>query len=265
MMSLTIDGCSDRRIPICARRTRKALFIMGALLSILSAASLFAQINSAQLIDRNPSGPSTVSRNQLLAPGKAQRGVERAQKEIIAGHFESAKNELARVLRVAPHYAVAKVLLGAIAVESKDFVGAATSFQQAINDDPGLGAAYVGMAVVMMRQGQFQASLPVLDRAEGLLPEDWFVRFAKGWAHLELGNTADAVKQAACAEQMAGTDSNKRAGVSYLRAMIYIRMNDFQTAREQLASAAAGTPDGEYTALAQAQLGRLQPLLTAMR
>jgi tetratricopeptide (TPR) repeat protein len=238
---------------------------MGALLLILSPGSLFAQINPAQLIDRNSTGSQTVSRNQLLAPVKAVRAIERANKHIRDGHLQSAQNEIARALEIAPHFALAKVLMGAIDLETKNYQAATTFFQQAIDDDPASGAAYVGMAVVLIHEQRFQAALPLLDRAEGLLPAAWFVHFAKAWAQLQVGNTVAALKDAEYAERTAGGDSERRSGVSYLRAMISIQMKNMETARKYLAEAVARDPGSQYALFANRELERHPPLVADSR
>jgi len=250
---------------IHALRTKRVLLPMGALLLICSVGPSFGQIDTAQLIDRNSSGSLTISRNQLLAPGKAVRAIQRARKDIVDGHLESAQKEIARALDIAPHFAVAEVMLGAIDLETENRQGATTHFQQAIDDDPALGGAYVGMAVVLIQQGRFQPALPLLDRAEGLLPGAWFVHFAKAWAQMELGDSGTALKQADYAERIAGMDAEKRSGVSYLRALVYIHMRDLNTAQEHLAEAVTRDRDGEYAALAKRELEQLQPLLADER
>jgi len=242
-------------------RTTRALLPLGALLLIFSAGLSFAQIDPAQLVDQGSPGPQTVSRNQLLAPSKAKRAITRARKEIIKGNLDLAQKEIALALDIDSRFAVAKVMQGAIDLEMKNYAGAANLFQQAIDDDPALGGAYVGMAVVLIQQGRFQPALPLLDRAEGLLPGAWFVHFAKAWAQLELGDSGAALKQADNAERIAGTDAEKKSGVSYLRAMVYIHMRDLNTAREHLAEAVARDRAGDYAALAKKELERLQPLL----
>ena len=93
-------------------RTRSALLTMGTLLLICSVGSLSAQIDPGQFTDRNSSEPQTVSRNQLLAPAKAVRAIQRAHRDIGGGHLESAQKEIARALDIAPHFAVAKVMQG---------------------------------------------------------------------------------------------------------------------------------------------------------
>ncbi len=256
------SGIGNQTYP---RRAMRVLLSMGSFLLILPSGSSFAQINHAQSIERNSSILPTVSMNQLLAPAKALRAVERAHKDIVAGHLESAQKEIARALDIAPHFALAKVMQGAIDVQNGKYEGATTLFQQAINDDPGLGGAYVGMAVVMIHQGRFEAALRLLDRAEALLPGAWFVHFAKASAQLQMGNTVAALNQAEYADRIAGSDSEKQSGVCYLRAMISIHMSDYLAAREHLAEAVARNPHGDYAALAKAELERLQPLLIAGR
>jgi tetratricopeptide (TPR) repeat protein len=191
-------------------RTKKILMSIGALLLICSAVTLFAQIDPGQFINGNLAGMSTVSRNQLLAPGKALQAVKRARADFAGGHLESARKEIARALDIAPHFAVAKVMKGAMDIETGEYDEATILFQEAIDEDPALGGAYVGMAVALIHERQFQAALPLLDRAEGLLPGAWFVRFAKAWAQMELGKTDAALKQADLAERLAGRGRGKK-------------------------------------------------------
>lgn len=250
---------------IFALRATRVLLAMEALLLICSVGCSFAQIDASHLIDRSSSSPQTVSRNQLLAPRKAWRAIERAHKDIVDGHLESAEKEIALALDIAPHFAVAKALQGAIDLETENYEEGRNYFQQAIDDDPALGGAYVGMAVVLIHQGRFQSALLLLNRAEGLLSGAWLVHFAKGCAQLELGDTDAALKQADSAERIAGTDSEEKSGTSYLRAMVSIHKNDIDAAKEYLAEAVARNRGGQYAVLANREIDRLQPSLTARR
>ena len=239
-------------------RAKRILLPIGALLLICSACPLSAQIDSALLVDRKSSRAPTVSRNQLLAPAKAVRAIQRARKDILDGHIDSAEQEIGRALDIAPHFAVAKVMQGAIDIETGKYEGAARLFQESIDEDPALGCAYVGMAAVLIHERQFQTALPLLDRAEGLLPGAWFVHFARAWAQVELGNPAAASKQLDFAERLAGTNAEERSGVSYLRAIASLRVNDVASARKYLAEAIARDRGGRYAALANTEIERLQ-------
>jgi hypothetical protein len=99
---------------------------MTALLLILSAESSLVQIDLSQAIHRNSLGPQTVLRNQLLAPVKAVRAIQRAQKDIVGGHLEFAQKKIARALDIVPHFAVAKVIQGAIDLTTEYYAEAAT-------------------------------------------------------------------------------------------------------------------------------------------
>jgi tetratricopeptide (TPR) repeat protein len=246
-------------------RIRRVILPIGALLLICPAETLFAQTDPGQFIERNSSRLAIVSKNQLLAPEKALRAIQRAHAEIASGHIEAAEKDLARALEIAPHFALAKVMQGAIDIDRGNFDASSTLFQQAIDDDPALGGAYVGIAVVLIHEQRFKAALPLLDRAEGLLPGAWFVHFAKAWAQMELGNIDVALKQADIAEQIAGTDAGERSAVSYLRAIASLHLNDLAAARKHLVEAIARDRGGQYAALANTEMERLETLQTARR
>ena len=50
--------------------------------------------------------------------------------------IDSAQTEIARALEIAPHFALAKVLNGAIDLETEDYQAATTVFQQAFTTTP---------------------------------------------------------------------------------------------------------------------------------
>jgi ABC-type transporter Mla subunit MlaD len=81
------------------------------------------------------------------------------------------------------------------------------------------------------------------------------------------GKALQAIKRARAdvAERIAGTDAQKRSGVSYLRTILSIHLNDVTTAREHLVEAIARDRGGRYAALANMEMERLQPLQAAWR
>ena len=46
----------------------------------------------------------------MRTPGKAWHAIERAKKDVAAGHLDIAQREIARALEIAPHFGVAKVM-----------------------------------------------------------------------------------------------------------------------------------------------------------
>lgn len=261
MRAISPSTSSAKRGHVHVSRTIKALLPLAALTVACSVESAFAQIDSTQLVDRGSAGSYLVSRNQLLAPAKALRAAERAQKEFLSGHMDSAQKEITRALDIAPHFGVAKVLQGSVYLDTKNYEGAAKFFQEAIDDDPTLGSAYVLMGATLMSQNRFQAALIPLERAEALLPCAWLVHFVEGSAQLELGNTEAALTQAQLAERVAGTDPKARSAVSYIRALVSLGKKDANSAREYLAETIAREPNGDFAALAKRKLEQLQPLV----
>ncbi len=265
MRVIKTSSSSNTRDHVHVSWITKLFLPVTALFLICSVRSSFGQIDPTQLQDRSAPRVHTVSKNQLLTPDKVLRAMERAHKCILEGRLESAQKEITRAIDMAPHYGAAKALQGGMYLETKNYDAATKYFQEAMEDDPALGGAYVGMAVVLIDERRFQAALPLLDRAEGLLPGAWFVHFAKAWSQLELGNTEAALKQTEFAERIAGTEAEKRSGVSYLRAMVSIHLNDLADARENLVEAVERDRGGQYAVLASREMERLQPLLAGGR
>src|SRR5579864_8130631 len=113
-----VSSAADQAVSF---RTRRLFLPLGVLLLICSADTLLSQIDPGQLTDRNSSRLAIVSKNQLLAPEKALRAIKRAQAEISGGHIEPAEKDLARALEIAPHFALAKVMQGAIDIDRGNF------------------------------------------------------------------------------------------------------------------------------------------------
>ena len=263
MNALKTSTLSNRRDDLYVFRTTRILLPILALLIFCSALYSFGQIDSARLTSRIAPGPGTVSRNQLLAPEKALKAVDRAHKDILNGHTESAQKEITKALDIAPHFAVARAILGGLFLDAGRYDDATKSFQAAMDDDPTLCAAYVGMALILIHNQRFEAALPLLERAEALFPTAWFVHFEKAWAQMQTGSLEPALQQLELAEKVAGEDAEKRSGVFYLRALVSIHKKDTDGAKQYLAQAVARDPRGQYAAMAKRELERIQPLSAA--
>ena len=239
-------------------RLRAAIDLLGILILVSCIGSASAQRDESQFLNRNSQAQQVVSTNQLLAPRKAQQETERARQDILRGHLDSAQKELTSALNVAPHYGVALAMQGAVYLETGNIESAATAFQNAIDEDPSLGAAYLGAGMVLMAKGRFKEALTPLDRAASLVPNSWYMHLETGLAHLGLGNTNAATKEADLAEQSAGADPERNSGVAYLRAMVSKVMKDSDRTKKYLAEAISRNPDGYYASLAKRGTDRIQ-------
>lgn len=238
-------------------RTTHFLHLLGVLILISSADANLGQTGSSQFVGTDSPTRFVVSRNELLTPQKALRATDRAREDLRHGRIEAAQKEVTHALSIAPQCALALDLQGGIYMLSGDYDKGADSFQRAIDSDPGLGAAYLGMGMSMIARGRYKEALIPLDRATALLPTAWLVYFEAALAHLGLGETEVAFKQAALADQFTGTDPYKRSGASYLRAMVYLKMRDSERSRAYLSETVARDPNGPYALLAKKRLEQI--------
>ena len=218
-----------------------------------------SQVVPNQIPEQNPHAKYLVSKNQLLTPEKALKAADRARQDLLHGRQESARKEVQRALDIYPDCAVALTLQGILSAHDKQYAEAAHSFQRSIEEDPTLGAAYLGLGDVYTNQGRFREALVPLDRASALLPNSWVTYFETAMAHLGLGESTAGLKQIAYAERLAGADELKRAGVAYLRGVAYMQLNDLSAAKQSLQEAIKRSPKGVYATLAEKRLDKLSP------
>ena len=225
---------------------------------VCCAEAVCAQSDALQFANEGAQGQQFVSTNQLLAPRKARQATDRAREDILRGRLDAAQKELSRALDMAPHYAVALAMQGAVNLQTGKIDAAAKAFEDALEQDQTLGAAYVGSAVVLIARDKYKDALIPLERAASLLPGSWYVHIEAGMANLGIGNTEAALKEAEGAERCAGPDPERRSGTSYLRGMVYSVMKDSARANKYLAETIARDPGGFYAALARRRANEFQ-------
>lgn len=238
---------------------RLALIAMAIVSITTFATEAFPQAGSSFLTTDLP-GQNTVSTNQLLTPKKALQAIQNARKHILAGHIDQAQKDVERALEISPHCALALAIQGSIYIETRQFENAGKDFQDAIEADPSLGAAYLGFAMSLMGRERLQDALVPLDRATSLLPGSWLVYYEAGITRLGLGDADAALKQMNYAERFAGKDPEKKSGTAYVRGVAYTDLRDYDRAKKHFEDARAFDPDGFYSALARRRLEQLRAL-----
>ena len=216
-----------------------------------------AQIDSTGLVNRSQ-GQQVVSKKQLLIPNKARKAINQAREDFMHGNLASAQKEIARALEIVPDCALALTVQGALELRMGHLDTAADSFQEAIDNDPAMAGAYLGLASTLISERRFKEALTPLDRAKGLLPTSWYVHFQTGLAQLGLGNIEAARKEAESAEGLTGSDPVGRSGVSYLHALVSEEMRDLAGTRKYLTETITRAPHGYYAEQARGWLERLQ-------
>ena len=230
--------------------------LLAALLA-LSAGLASAQNGSGQLVETNSLAQSHVSVNQLITPGKAKKATEKAREALAHGHYEVALREAEHAIDIFPRSGIALSIEGAVNFSRANYAESSRDFQLAIDADPALGTAYLGLGMAFTSQGRFKDALVPLDRAAVFLPNSWMVYFEAALAHLGIGDPETALKEITYAERFMGADPKKRSGVSYLRGVAHFQMNNDILAIEELYEAVDRDPNGKYATLAR---GRLEEL-----
>ena len=245
----------------CLRNLRITWFfeLLAVLWLVWTVEPGLSQVASNQIPEQNPRARYLVSKNQLLTPEKALKEADRARQDLLRGRQESARKEIQRALDIFPDCAVALTLQGILSAHDKQYAEAARAFQRSIEEDPTLGAAYLGLGDVYTTQGRFQEALIPLDRASALLPGSWVTYFETALAHLGLGESTAVLKETAYAERFAGADGLKRSGAAYLRGVAYLQLNDLSAAKESLQEAVKRSPKSIYATLAEKRLDKLNP------
>ena len=240
----------------------KGMFRIKFMISVLGALTLAgcvetssAQFGPSKSLVYPVQGQQSVSKNQLLTPSKASKATDRAREDFMRGNFESAQKEIDLALKIAPDCAIALATQGALDFQAGRSDRAASFFQRAINNDPSLGAAYVGLGVILLSQNRFKEALIPLDRAAGLVPGSWYIQFETGLAQLGRGNSEAALEQVKFAARLANGVPERESGVSYLHALVLLQTNDVAVARQYLVNAITRDPKGAYAVAAARALG----------
>lgn len=250
---------SNRRNLMRNARISWFLTVLAVLLLVWIAEPGLSQVAPNQIADQSFRAQKLVSKNQLLTPEKALKATARAREDLLRGRGESARKEIQRALDISPHCALALSLQGIVSYQDKDYAEATRAFQRAIDEDPTLGAAYLGLGAAFIIQRRFRDALIPLDRAVALLPDSWFPHFQTALAHLDLGESVSGLKEIADGEHFAGDDAERRSGFAYLRGVAYLQLKDYGAAKESLQQAVKCSPNGAYAPLAQKRLEQLSP------
>jgi tetratricopeptide (TPR) repeat protein len=219
-----------------------------------------AQIHSTEVMQGSPYTQPSVSANQLLTPEKAQKATERAREALLRGRYEEAQKQVTRALEICPNCAIALTIQGIMKIEGKNYAEAAQTFQQAINADPTLGIAYLGLGQAYNSLGRFKEALAPLARLDAILPGVGAADSAV--AHLGIGESESALQDITRAERVRRVDRQSRSALSYLRAIARLQMNDYRRVKADLEEVIEQDPKGEYAVRSRQLLQKLSARLT---
>lgn len=148
---------------------------------------------------------------------------------------------------------------GAIHFQTGNVEGAAKEFHEAVEADPTLGSAQLGLAMSLIARDRLEDALEPLDRAASLLPNSWLVHFEEAVTRLGLGDAEAALRQINYAERFVAGNREQRSATAYMQA--YVRLRDYDSAKKNLEDAVALDPNGFYAIGALKRLEQLNLLL----
>src|SRR5581483_1812735 len=224
--------------------------------SVLIAA---AQTNNAgTLPERVPAGqlqPQTVvSTNELQAPHQAQAAIHQAREAMDRRRYPEARKHIARALEIYPKYALALELRGILNLREEHLDQACSDFQQAIEYDPNLGAAYLSLGAVYNRLGHFKEAVVPLNRAATMLPLAWTVQYEMALAYLGSGKYEAALQAISQAAEKNPAEADNRSSVFYTKARVLLALNDHPAARAAFEQSIRQDPTGRFAQLSQERL-----------
>ena len=142
---------------------------------------------------------------------KAQKATERARDALLRGRYEEAQKQVTRALEICPNCAIALTLQGIMKIEGKNYAEAAQTFRQAINADPTLGVAYLGLGQAYKFAGRFKEALAPLARLDAILPAAWAADCETAVAHLGIGESEAAMQDTTRVERVRRVDRQSRS------------------------------------------------------
>ena len=192
----------------------------------------------------------TISMTNALAPKDAKKAYEKSRQLLAKGNRAEAQKELAKAVDIYPKYASAWAELGRLQMEGNEPVPAKKSFEKALEADAKYLPPYERMAVLAMRDRNWDE---VLDKTDKLIKLNGYdfpqAYYYNALANLNLGHPELAEKSA---RQALKQDSQKFARAGYVLGLALAQQGQFSPAAQQLkAYLAAGPTPNEVDGLKQ--------------
>jgi len=243
------------------KRGRQAVTQCLLLAAIIASSVLIAaaQMNNAGTMpERGPAAqlqhPAVVSTNELQAPREAQAALHQAREALDRRRYPEARKHIARALEIYPKYALALELRGILNLREEHLDQACSDFQQAIEYDPNLAAAYLSLGAVYNRLGHFKEAVVPLSRAAAMLPTAWTVQYEMALAYMGSGKYEAALGAISQAAEKNPAEPDNRSSVFYTKARVLLELNDHPAAKEAFEQSIQQDPNGRFAQLSQERL-----------
>lgn len=203
-----------------------------------------------------PSGGTTISATSFQVPDKARKEFDKAAKEAEKSQPDRAIEHLRKSVEIYPNYAAAWVALGQVQTDLKHTDEATAAFKRAIEADAKYVPPYIYLALLAVREKQWQEALQLSDRAVRLDPVNFAdAYFLNAIANFNLHHLQEARTAALKAADMDGEHHQPR--IQYLLAAIYEATGERDQAAQNLREFIRLAPNAPDLAAAKQQLEQL--------
>lgn len=131
---------------------------------------------------------------------------------------------------------------------------AAERYGEAAALDPDFAEAYSRQGLALWAAQQFEAAIPVLDRAIELNPDDANAYYYRGSSYLSLDRFEQSVTDLQAASDLGSLDPEDGRRAHHLRAVAYMNLEQYDDAIEAVSSASEMQPDNAFYYIERARL-----------
>jgi tetratricopeptide (TPR) repeat protein len=152
----------------------------------------------------------SVGATELAVPSNAKKEYGKACESLAAGKIADGEKHLRKAIELSPKYSASWVLLGQILEQRPDLPGSRDACQKAAVADPRYIEAYLCLADIAVRQGDWSDALAQSISAIDLDPANDAAAYVyKGWANFSLHQLPEAEASALKALDIENTKQYK--------------------------------------------------------
>jgi tetratricopeptide (TPR) repeat protein len=215
--------------------------------------NVWARFELATKGQSSTDGKPTISVNQLGAPNKARKAIQKALEAWHMNKLADADRYADEALAAYPRYAAALTIRGIIALESGP-QQACEDLQKAIEYDPNYGPAHLALGSAYNRLGRYDDAARTLDRALAIAPTSWQGYYELSVTSLGKGDFKAALRLVEKASSLVPMEFPQ---LHMVRALAFIGLQNKPAATTELTIFLMEAPNDPSASIARQKLERL--------
>jgi tetratricopeptide (TPR) repeat protein len=259
---MTSTSTSDRRYNNCELQAKLAGYRSQAINLVNRRAMDDPNVGTILLHRVGTAEGNTVSAVSLAAPKDARKAYDRGMEALKKQKAEEARKDFAKAVEIYPKYATAWNELGKLQ-SADDAAAARKSFGAAVEADPKFTGPYMQLAVLALREKNWQEVAELTDRVVKLDPFDYpNAFFYNAVANYNLKRMEVAEQSAVQAEKL--DTRHVMPQVNQLLGILAAMRKDFTGAAAQFRNYLKIAPDGPEAATVRSQLVEAEKIVAGV-